>query len=95
MVPTDPGYICTLYYIMVLKLIGNSEKSAHLRNNLCYLICSRHVIRSEAVTNQIFFLSEKNFIPSAQHVLSYHVIQVACYNILIAAEVKGLLLPPP
>ena len=36
---------------MVLNLDGNSEIGAHVRSNVCYLICLRHVIRSKAVTN--------------------------------------------
>ena len=33
-------------------LDGNSEIGAHVRRNICYLICSRHLIKSRAVTNQ-------------------------------------------
>ena len=33
---------------------GNSEIGAHVRSILCYLICSRHLIRSRAVTNRNF-----------------------------------------
>ena len=40
---------------------GKSEKGANVRSNLCYLICSRHLIRSGAVRR-------------AQHVQSYHII---------------------
>ena len=40
---------------MVLRLDGNSERGAHARSNLCHLIYSRHLIRSRAVTNRIFF----------------------------------------
>ena len=42
---------------MVLIADGNSEVGAHA--NLCYLICSRHLIRSRAVTNLIFLLLQK------------------------------------
>ena len=38
---------------MVLILDGNSEKSALVRSNLCYLIFSRHLIRSKAATTEI------------------------------------------
>ena len=31
-------------FIMVLTLDGNSEIGAHVRSNLCYLICLRHLI---------------------------------------------------
>ena len=37
-------------------LDGNSEIGAHVRSNLCYFICLRHLIRSRAVTYRIFFL---------------------------------------
>ena len=38
---------------------GNSEISANLRSNLGYLICYRHLPRSRAVTNLIFFLQKR------------------------------------
>ena len=41
---------------MVLILDITSEMNAHVRSNLCYFICFRHLIRSGAVTNRIFFL---------------------------------------
>ena len=43
---------------MVLSLDGNSFNGAHVRSNLCYLICLRLLISSRAGTNQIF-LSER------------------------------------
>ena len=43
---------------MVLILDGNSEKGAHVRSHLCYLICLMHLFRSITVINQMFF-SEK------------------------------------
>ena len=56
-------YIYTVYSLKALILVGNSEICAHVRNNLCYLICLGHLIRSRADTNQIFF-SEKAYFPS-------------------------------
>ena len=50
----------TYYYII---LDGNSEVCAHVRSNLCYLICLRQLIRSRAATNRIFSL-QKDFFPS-------------------------------
>ena len=39
----------SLYIVsMVLILDGNSEIGAHVRSNLCYFICLRHLIRSRA-----------------------------------------------
>ena len=35
-------------------LDGNSEIGAHVRSNLCYLTCFRHLISSRAVTNRFF-----------------------------------------
>ena len=43
---------------MVTTLDGNSEIGAHVRRNLCYLICARHLICSKAVTRRFFFLFE-------------------------------------
>ena len=44
---------------------------------ICYFTCSRHLIRSRAVTNCLFFLSKDLFFfMSAQHALSYHLIEV-------------------
>ena len=39
---------------MVPLLDGYSEVGAHVRRNLCYLICLRHLIRVRAVKNRIF-----------------------------------------
>ena len=62
-------------YHMVLVLDGNSEISAHVWSNLCYLTCSRHLVRSRAVTNRIFFLRKGLFsFMRAQHDLRYHLI---------------------
>ena len=33
---------------------GNSEKNAHIRSNLCYLICLSHLIRLREVAHRIF-----------------------------------------
>ena len=40
---------------MVLILDGSSDIGAQVRRNLCHLICLKHLIRSKAVTNLIFF----------------------------------------
>ena len=40
---------------MVLISDGNLEIGAHVRSNICYLICLRNLIRSRAVTNIFFF----------------------------------------
>ena len=40
---------------MILIYDGNSEIGAHVRNNLCHLICSRHLLWSRIVMNRIFF----------------------------------------
>ena len=37
---------------------GNTETGAHVRRSICNLICLRHLIRSKAVTNRIFFSKE-------------------------------------
>ena len=58
-------YNCALGQAKVLILDGNSEMYAHVRINPCYLICVMHLVRSRATS----FMR-------AQHVLSYHLIQV-------------------
>ena len=35
---------------MVLILYGNSLRGAHVRRNICYLTCTRHLITSRAVS---------------------------------------------
>ena len=46
--------------MMVSILDGNSRIGAHVRSNLCYLICLRYLIRSRAVTNRIFFSPKRS-----------------------------------
>ena len=46
-----------------MVLILDSKIGAHVRINIFHLICVRHLIRSRAVTNQIYF-SEKTYFPS-------------------------------
>ena len=48
---------------MIIIFESNPEIGAHVRSKLCYLIGSRHLLRSRAVTNQIFFsLKRTNFL---------------------------------
>ena len=63
---------------MLPMLGGNSEIGAHVRTNICYLICQRHLIRSRAVTNRIFFSSKRPIF--LQRVLSYLLMQVSAPN---------------
>ena len=45
---------CYSFGLMVLVIsYDNSEVGAHVRSNLCYLICLKHLIRSRGVTNRI------------------------------------------
>ena len=47
---------------MVFILNGNQEiDNMYLRTNLCYLIYLRHLTRSRAVTNYIFFQNSPIF----------------------------------
>ena len=46
---------------MGLILDGDSEIGAHVRIDLGYLICSRHLLRLRAVTNSIFVLKATLF----------------------------------
>ena len=55
---------------MVLTLDGNSEIYAHVRSNSCYMICLRHLIRIFFSPNRLFSFMR------AQHLQSYHLIQV-------------------
>ena len=58
---SNSTYASTLPPTLSMVLIdGNSEIGAHVRSNLCYLICLRHLIRSRAVTNRIS-ISEKTY----------------------------------
>ena len=43
------------FLLSMLKIYGSSKISAHVKSNLCYLICLRHLVRSRALTNRIFF----------------------------------------
>ena len=65
---------------MVLILDGDSEIIAKVRTNLCYLICIRYLIKKRAVTNRIFTLKSLIYRMCAQHVLSYHLIEVPCFK---------------
>ena len=47
---------------IVLILDGNSEKGEHVKINLCYSTCLMHLLRSEAVTNWIFFSRKTYFL---------------------------------
>ena len=40
---------------ILLILDGISEIVVHVKSNLCYLICLRHLNRSKIVKNRIFF----------------------------------------
>ena len=53
---------------MVPLLDGYLEIGGHVRSNICYLICLRHLIRSRAVTKLNFFI--------AQHDLNYYLKEV-------------------
>ena len=58
-----------------LYWMANAEIGAHVRRNICYLICSRHLTRSRVVTSQIFFVRKVLFsFMRAQSVLNYHII---------------------
>ena len=54
---------------------GNPEIGAHIRRNLCHLICLRHLDLEQSQKD--FFVREVLFsFMHAQHVLSYHLISV-------------------
>ena len=69
-------------------LDGNSKIGAHVRRNLSYLICLRHLIGSRAVTYRIFFLWKYLFSSiRSQHVLSYYLIMVPCMHLIHAKNI--------
>ena len=43
----DDGGLTRYSGVMVLIIYGNSEIGAHVRSNLCYLICLRHSFRHQ------------------------------------------------
>ena len=61
-------------HIMVLIWDGNSLTVAHVRRNLCFFTCLRHLIRSRAVRNRIFPCKNLFSLLRAQNVLNYHLI---------------------
>ena len=58
-------------------LDGNSEIGAHLRSNLCKLICLTHLIKSRAVTNRNYLRScvlTCSELPSNLSTMVYHIL---------------------
>ena len=49
---------------IALILDGSSELGVHVRSNLCWLICLKHLIRSRAVTDRTYIFSEKAYFHS-------------------------------
>ena len=73
---------------------GNSEIDAHVRSNLCYLTCSRHLIRSRDQSLIDFFLHKCLFsFMRAPYVLSDHLIQVAWPCPRLALDVGAYMVP--
>ena len=70
-------YKISFFQTIVLILDGNSDTGAHVINNLCYFICLRHLIRSSAVTNRVFFFSEKTYVIHAR---------ATCYELISNTE---------
>ena len=56
-------------FVMVLILNFNSVIGAHVRSNLYHFICLRHLIRSRAVTNRIFFSPKRPFFSSSMRIM--------------------------
>ena len=55
---------------MELIIDGNSELGVHIRSNLCYQICLRHLINSRAVTNwTLFFRKRPIFLHTCYHLI--------------------------
>ena len=49
---------------MVIILDGNLVVGAHVRRDLCYLTCLRHLFKSKGVKNRISFSTEKTYFPA-------------------------------
>ena len=56
---------------LVLILDGNYVIGAHVRRNLCDLICFSHLIRSRAVMNRILFSEKSYFLPCLWDTILY------------------------
>ena len=71
---------------------GKSEISLNVRRNL--LICSRHLIRSRAVTTREKKIWKYlNTLMSAQHILSYHLNKYHDFScVMSSSHIKGSLL---
>ena len=53
----------TRFKLLMVRIVdGNSEINAHVGNNFCYLICLRHLIRSNSFTNRAFFSKKTIFL---------------------------------
>ena len=81
------------YYIsaMVLILDGNSGMVAQGRSNLYYLICLRHFIISRGATSRLFFLRKDiYFFMRAQHIMSYHLINLPMVSWVVVQVVVVL-----
>ena len=74
---------------MVFILHGNSDIGAHVWSNTGYLICLRHLIRSRAVTNRIFF-SEKTYLPSNVSTMTATVIYYVQWSSIIGSPLPYL-----
>ena len=58
-----------------MVLDGNSEIGAHVRSNLCYLICLRNLLDKEKSQIRFFVGKDLFSFMHAQHVMSYHLIE--------------------
>ena len=67
-----PGQAVGLSRTMVVILDGSSAVEAHVRSNLGYLTCLRHLIESSHKSDFLYFISDLFSLVRAHHVLSYH-----------------------
>ena len=71
--PFHPSALSISAFSMVLILDGNSLSGVHIRHNLCYSTCLRHLIRSRIVTNWIFYTKRPVF----------HHACATCYHLIL------------
>ena len=77
---------------MVLKLDGNSEIGAHVRNNVCYYLCLWHLIKSRAVTNRFFFAPKRHIFPHASATCSELPSNISTLVLTVHATITSTLL---
>ena len=84
--------LASIVFHMVPILNSNPEKGAHVRCNLCYLICWRHLDHEQSQIRFLFLQKRPFSFICAQHVLGYHLKKYHIYfnNLKMKAKNKYL-----